>query len=661
MLRGRPYRLISKSTSSVSRGWCPFIQALTRLFIQYFIPALTLTLTLTLSSAQDVPTRRGSRIIDDSTKQIYGPTTSTYFYEDDVFLNIERKYVIDTVIRDFHHFAPFQKSEYTLQDLGNIATASRPIFFEVPEHIGVTSGFTIYDRYWEAKRIRHFDTKSPYTNINLGLGGRGRSTTNVEFARNINPRWNFGFKYRGYFIDKQIARQGKGDRNVRSVYYDLFTSYESPDSTYRLFLSFARNRHQVQEFGGVLVPPGSDRSAYFQQNARRILTEAEARELRMNLHLFHQYRIGSGLQLYHKFDRDRQGNDYYDTPGSEPSGYYEHIEIDSTDTSDELRFVTLRNEVGLKGNLLKLFYNGYYAIRHFDMEYKYLDPDTLHVRTKGAEHYLGGRMMLRLDSLMTLTGWVEFMDNGNFRIEGDLSSRWLEASLRQNQFEPGFMQQAYRGSYSVWNNNFSPVNVTQLSGYIHYRSKVVHLSPGITLTRMNNYVYFREDTSRVQYVMPQQVDGSHVFSSPELRLSVKFGRMTFRTRAIYTSMLENSEDAIKIPELFVNAQLAYEGIHFGGNLELHTGVEAHWQSAYDALGYAPEIQQFYVQDPRIAFRSNAFPLVDIFVNAKIKRGRIFVKYHNLIQTITGEGYFPTPYYPGQRNVVDFGFDWSFYD
>lgn len=631
-------------------------------YVLWFILSSVLVLTqVNPSSAQEVPTRRGSRIIDDTTKQVYGPTTSTYFYEDEVFLNIEKKYVIDTVIRDFHHFAPYQQDDYTLQDLGNIATASRPIFFEVPEQIGVTSGFTIYDRYWEARRIRHYDTKSPYTNLNVNLGGKGRSITNIAFARNINPRWNFGFNYRGYFVDKQILREGKGDRNVRSVFYDLFTSYETADSTYRLFLSYARNRHQVQEFGGVLVEEGYDRSEFFQQNAQRTLTEAEARELRMNLHLFHQYRIGSGLQIYHKFDRDRQGNDYYDEPGQEPEGYYEHIEIDSTNTIDELRFVTVRNEAGIKGNLLKLFYNGYYAIRNFNMDYMYLDADTLHVRTKGAEHYLGGRMMLRLDSLMTLTGWVEFMDNGNFRIEGDLTSRWLEASLRQNQFEPGFMQQAYRGSYSVWNNNFSPVNVTQLSGFLHVRSKVFHLSPGMTLTRMNNYVYFREDTSRVQYVMPQQAGGAHVIFSPEVRMSMKFGRMTLRTRAIYTSMLENSEDAMKIPELFVNAQLAYEGIHFGGNLELHTGVEVHWQSAYDALGYAPEIQQFFVQDPRIAFRSNEFPLVDVFLNAKIKRGRIFVKYHNLVQAITGEGWFPTPYYPGQSNVVDFGFDWSFYD
>src|SRR5690606_30724148 len=198
-------------THSLIRSFTHFSRSLIHSFTHSLIHSFTHCLCLCFAlllvssvSAQDVPTRRGSRIVDDTTKQIYGPTTSTYFFEDEVFLNLNRKYVIDTLIRDFHHYEPYQQSGYTLQDLGNIATASRPIFFEVPEQIGVTPGFTVYDRYWEARRIRYFDTKSPYTNLKLSLGGKGRSITDVSFARNINPRWNFGFNYRGYYIDKQI-------------------------------------------------------------------------------------------------------------------------------------------------------------------------------------------------------------------------------------------------------------------------------------------------------------------------------------------------------------------------------------------------------------------------------------------------------------------------
>jgi hypothetical protein len=215
------------------------------------------------------------------------------------------------------------------------------------------------------------------------LGGRGRSMTKVTFSRNINPRWNFGFDFRGLYIDKQIQRQGKGDRNVRSTYYDLFTTYHSKDSSYRLFFNIGRTKHFVIESGGVEVESDYDIGDFFEQNISPVLTAASTEELRMNLHLFHQYKVGSALQVYHVLDRYRQGNDFNDTPASEPPDYYDFTEIDSTDTRDRAKFVSLRNEVGVKGNLLKLFYNGYYAIKHFNMDYKYIEEDTLRVRTKG--------------------------------------------------------------------------------------------------------------------------------------------------------------------------------------------------------------------------------------------------------------------------------------
>ena len=91
---------------------------------------------------------------------------------------------------------------------------------------------------------------------------------------------------------------------------------------------------------------------------------------------------------------------------------------------------------------------------------------------------------------------------------------------------------------------------------------------------------------------------------------------------------------------------------------MQLGVDFHWKSEYYALGYDPAIRQFYNQN---TFKPQDFSIIDVFLNGKIKRARIFLKYNNLIQAFTGQGYFLTPYYPGQRNVLDFGFDWSFYD
>src|SRR5690349_19612210 len=56
--------------------------------------------------------RRGSRVINDTLRQVYGPRTSHYYFEKDVFLNREQYYEIDTLIQNFHRFTYVQKNEY---------------------------------------------------------------------------------------------------------------------------------------------------------------------------------------------------------------------------------------------------------------------------------------------------------------------------------------------------------------------------------------------------------------------------------------------------------------------------------------------------------------------------------------------------------------------
>lgn len=619
-------------------------------------------LVLALAAAgqdEDAGPRRGSRIIDDTTRQVYGPKSSRYYHEEDVFLNKQTYHLIDTAIRGFYRYTYLQKNENLYQDLGNIGTAMNPIYYQTPASIGVSSGFTQYDLVWDTEKIRYFDTKSPYSNMWVMLGGGGRSLTKASYSRNINPRWNFGFDYRGLFIDKQIQKQGKGDRQVRGVYYDLYTTYQSKDSTYRLFANFQRNRHQTDENGGIVHTESTQYEGFFLQNVRTYLTDAASTEVRINAHLFQQYEIGKALQLYHIFDRFRQGNVFVDIPNTFTRDYYDYETVDSVQVEDRSKFKTVRNELGLKGNLSKLFYNGYYAIRNYSQYYR-LDEGH---RRSGAEHYLGGRMALRLDSIGEVSGWVEVLQTGNYRVEGQIKSRWFEASVKQMQYAPANILLGYRGTHDEWNNpSFSDVNVTEFSGFLHYNSRVFSLSPGLTFTRLGNYAFFKKTTDSnavEQLVMPEQHGSGQTMVAPEVRLSLTMLRHVYlRGRAIYTSILKDEVDAIQVPELFVNGELSYENIFFNGNLDMQAGVNVHWHSSYYAMGYDVPTQQFYVQKD---YKVPSFPLVEVFFATRIKRGRIFLKYHNLVQMITKQGYMPTPYYRGQGSILDFGFDWSFYD
>ncbi|MCU0400235.1 MAG: putative porin [Algoriphagus sp.] len=87
-------------------------------------------------------------LLDDSTKQVYGPKTTLYFYEKNIKRNRLQLIEQDTLLNNFHNYDPVAKSTWKYQDLGNIGSAAKPVFYTLPEQIGLTSGFHAYDIYF---------------------------------------------------------------------------------------------------------------------------------------------------------------------------------------------------------------------------------------------------------------------------------------------------------------------------------------------------------------------------------------------------------------------------------------------------------------------------------------------------------------------------------
>ncbi len=621
-------------------------------YIILFLPLLV------VAQEEDRFPRRGSRIIDDSTRQVYGPQTSRVFTYYDLFYDRWETRPVDTVIQDFHRFGAVERSRYRFQDLGNIGTALRPVLPVVTDRIGATSGLDAYDVYWDETIPHYFNTRSPYSNMHVILGGRGRSLTSVTYSRNINPRWNFGFDYHGLFIDKQVQRQGKGDRNVKNNTYDIFMSYHSKDSAYAILADFRRMFHRVFEYGGVRLPGDYVISDMFTLNAQPWLTTAESNDFRLNYHIYQQYRIGSGLQLYHRLESFRQRNQYIDP--SPLNNFYDTAVISISHTFDQMKFRALRNEAGIKGRAGIFFYNGFVAIRSFAVDYLHLNEAFLdYPVTSGTEFYTGGELILPLPKLGTLAGKVNWMFDDRYYFNAKLHTHWLEASLSRSVYTPGFLQQAWRGNHNLWINSFSNTEASELKGNLIISTRRLQLYPGLALHTYRNLIFFRDGFPGSQPVLPVQSSGYQTAALPQFRISVEpVKNLFFRGEWIYSRILENSGNALQLPPWFANAQLSYANIWFNGNFDFQIGVEVHYKRKYLAYAYMPSVQQFYLQTQIAA---PDFPVMDVFLNAKILRGRIFLRYHNLLKIFFDTGPVPTPYYPGVRNAVDFGFDWSFYD
>lgn len=611
------------------------------------------------------PTGRGSQILDDSTKNVYGPKTTLWTTEQSFFFNKPLYQPLDTTLSNYHRWTHVQLLNNTSQDLGNVGTALNPIFPSVPTTIGADPGYHSYVHYYETEEPRYYDTKSPFTRIFIVWGGDGRATTKVEFSRNIKPNWNFGFNYRPILVDKQIQRARKGDRQTISHYYDFHTSYRSLDDRYVLLASFRRMRHRVNESGGVLLTRDTTINGYFEDNPQPYLLAAQSDELRNVLHVYQSYKISTPLQVYQKLDIGRQRNRFTDTKSSE-TNYSDYFlftntdpDIDTVNVRDGIEFKSLTNELGVKGNAFRLFYSLYYKLRLYSAVNRYVAESEIYDPT-GVENYLGGQVAWQFDSLNQVGGKAEYLLDGNYRLQANLNTRWVDASATTALVKPSILSTVYRGSHHSWVNTFNDRFHYQLTGFLKGNWDWLFISPGITYNYLTNYIYYKSNpVSKEPQVLPVQSTGIQQIMTPELRMSVRFLRhVYFRPQLMYNEFLRNDAEAVRMPTWFLNAQLAYENMLFKRAIQVQIGVDAHWKSDYTALNYDPAIQQFYVQD---GFINPAYPLVDVFFNGKFSRGRFFVKYHNLVQAITKSGYLPTPGYPAKANVLDFGFDLLLFD
>lgn len=146
-----------------------------------------------------------------------------------------------------------------------------------------------------------------------------------------------------------------------------------------------------------------------------------------------------------------------------------------------------------------------------------------------------------------------------------------------------------------------------------------------------------------------------------------------KPQVIYTDIFKNDDRVLKIPEWFFNVQFTYENLHFKEHLQIQAGIDFHWQSTYHALAYDPAIQTYYVAREYYTKATlnviQSYPMMDVFFTGKMKRARFFFKYHNVAQFIYAQspiltnriGYMSTYGYPGQKNLIDFGFDFLLFD
>jgi hypothetical protein len=593
------------------------------------------------------------QVVDDTTKNVYGPQTTFYTTEENILNNIDGYYSLDTTLADTHNWDPVELNNYYWQYLGTVGTAMQPIFYQAPEVTGRRSGFNVYDNYVkQSDQFRYFDTKSPYTNLRSVIGGNYRAFIGVDFSRNVKPNWNVGFSFRRWTIDKQLGPlSSRGDLNVLTHSYDVYTDYFTPNKKYRVLFNFARTFHKVDETGGIKDTASViDYEELFDYEDEDInLRNGQSSELKQHYHIYQHYNLSKLVGFYHQFDWERKLNQFINSDADADSeiNYLDQYFIRSDSTTDLASYYYIQNTIGLKGEVSKIFYRLY--VKRKDIRYQ-----TKYMRELFApvENYAGAHIRLAPKENWQLRASAEYQLDGNYKLEAKLIIPFLEASALSMQFDAPFFYQRYLGNHDYWRNDFGTEKVQQLKGKAYFKWKdYIDIRPKATISVVTDHLYFNENAE------PAQASGTATMIHPGVELNSKLGYFNINADYVYTTIEGGSANVFRIPEHFFTLGFYYER-RLVDNLVARFGIDTHAQSTYFADDYDAVTQQFYLQND---FEIPAYIFGDVYASFKIGTAKVFLKYRHFNQGLPADGYFTTPYYTGQQAVFDIGVSWSFFN
>ena len=546
--------------------------------------------------------------IDDSTRVIYGPTSTRYWLEDDLFNNRAKRYTVDTTMDDVHRFTYVQRTQNQYQDLGNLGTPMRPIFVQVPQQLGAQTGYYAFSPYaYQTMGVRYFDTKSPFSDMYLALGGRNQNILRFDFTQNVNPRWNVGMNVQRFTSQKQFGTSGSNDPYkllAQNWGFLGHTNYRSKNDKYTLLAHFINMNHSLDEQGGVLPGQRVDSAGdtlsilyNYEGDARltgggppqRPLKGPNGREIRNDWHVYHQYILDQGIQVFHRFDYRRQKNFYQDDTlrlnqlpkqgllGELVPGFYPAISSDSSRIEQDARFRLVENMFGLKGIYERrgsaFNYRAYLRSRIYGQYTRYNTSRTRYneYETRRTETFLGGWLGYYLpDSLSRITAEAEYQIGGGFRLQGQLESRFLTAGYTAMLVDPTLLQERYQSIIFSWRNNFKLRGYNHAYGKLNLRYKKLRLEPGLDYSLLSNYTYF--DTAAVA----QQADGSFSVLRAGLGYQLGVGKLLLSGQGYYT--VQSRTDILRTPPFFMNARFQYE-LLYAKVLYVQIGVDLHYKSA----------------------------------------------------------------------------------
>ena len=637
--------------------------------IYYFILFLLLKLNFLYSQeASDLSSlSRTMEMQNDSISKEKTPPINKYL----IFDQKGDSTVVDTslTLKKYYKFNYIRKDNLEKLKFSNFGQSYNSLTYSYEKSSLPFSSFSSKQHaYLKSSEVKYYKVPTPLTELLFKSVMKQGQFTDVLFSTNTSENFNFSIAFKG------MRSLGNYQNILSGLKKFRFTSnYNSINEKYKFKIHYVSQNFENRENGGLTnssIDNFESEDNLFSERSKLSVKFEDATNYFLSKRFFldHQFRIlkskkNNSLFIGHIFEYETTYNAFEQ---NNPTPFYGNS---VSPINDKTQIKTMSNKFY---TYLSSKFFGDIKVSYLNYNYNYLtnalssselgfneneNSISFELKNNIFNHELRGKLEKNLfgDRLGDLINIIMVSQNKNFNY-----------SLGFNTLNkhPGLYFELFESNYSEirWANKLNSVKINNIN--LEFSSRTFG-SLNFDYSKIDNFTYFDlKDKSTLNdeqdlKLIPKVNQHSNSINYLKLKWQKEFnfGKFALDNSFIFQNV-DQDQNILNLPNYIFRNTIYFSDHVFKRAMFLQTGLTFKYFSNYYANEYNPLISSFHIQNDK---KIGNFPMIDVFVNARIKRTRLFLKAEHINSTITGNNFYSTPSYPYRDFIIRFGLIWNFFN
>lgn len=571
--------------------------------------------------------------------------------------------LLDTTlnINKFYEFNFRRKDNFELIKPNNVGQPYNNLSYVIDESNYPIIGYSANKTQLQTSDdIYFYDVAYPMTELLFKTVFSQGQLTDVLFTTNVNRKLNFSLGFKALRSLGKYQNSLSGSKNFTFTY-----NYNSKKfSSKSFYLSQKLEKHESGGLSLISINDFESKDPVFNERSKLNVKFEDAINVyfQRDFYSHNKFKISDNkknLYLNHTLHYVTVNNSYNQ---SLINNYYGGLIGGITTIDDKFKFRSINNKISF--DISNIIFD-FAEIGFINFNYEYFNLNSGNEKIKENSNLFSIKLsknfeILDLDfDLQKKISGDRIGDRLNIVVKPAKKFNLdLNLKLSSVKSHPGLIYDNYYSGFSGvnWTNRNDLVNTSSIFiNYINKKFGQFSLSGSL----INNYVYVSTENSDIESYIPQINQAEFDIKLFKLKYvkNFIFGKFSMNNSFLIQDVDQN-DNILNIPDfVYRNSFFISEKI-FKNVLEIQSGFNFKIFSKFFINEYNPVISTFHIQDKR---KIGGFPIVDFFLNAKIRQTRLFFIFEHINSSFSENNFFTTPSIPYRDSNFRFGLNWSLFN